>query len=135
MHKYSELLRLPESAQNFYNEYKEVMPQEKFFTEFSFVDNCDNFQWAFVKFLIQDRGSLYKTNSLIRAYFYENKDHAKRLTMFAVFVKEYLVMMEDTLLYYEYYELMRKFTEAREKVNTLVNMLVCDSSVQPMLIE
>jgi len=135
MQKYSELLRKPESAQKFYDEYKEVLPQEKFFTEFSFVNSCDDFQWAFIKYLIQERGSMYKTNSLIRSYFYENKYHAKRLTMFAVFVKEYLMMMEDTLLYYEYYELMRKFLEARVKVNSLVNMLVSDSPVQPMLIE
>lgn len=135
MHKYSELLRMPETAHKFYDEYKEVLPQEKFFTEFDFVDNCDDFQWAFVKYLIQDRGSLYKTNSIIRAYFYENKDYGKRLTMFAIFVKEYLMIMEDILLYHEYYELMRKFLEAREKINNLVNMLVSDSPVQPMLIE
>ena len=135
MHKYSELLRMPDSGESFYKEYKEVLPQETFFTEFDFVDNCDDLQWAFIKYLIQDKGSLYKTNSLIRAYFYENKDYGKRIALFAVFVKEYLVTMEHTLLDYEYYELMNKFEEAREKINNLINMLVSDSFVSPMLIE
>lgn len=135
MHKYSELLRMPESAESFYNEFKEVLPQEKFFTEFNFVDNCDKFQWAFIKYLIQERGSMYKTNSLVRAYFYENGEHSKRLTLFAVFIKEYLIIMENMLLECEYYELMHKFLEARKKVNALVNMLLSESIVQPVLME
>lgn len=135
MHRYSELLRMPESAEKFYNEFKDILPQEKFFTEFDFVDNCDEFQWAFIKYLIQEKGSLYKTNSVIRSYFYENEEYGKRLTLFAVFIKEYLVNMESTLLECEYYELMRKFLEARKKVNALVNMLLSDSSVQPALME
>ena len=126
---------MPESAERFYMEYKEVLPQEKFFTEFNFVDNCDEFQWAFTKYLILEKGSLYKTNSLVRSYFYENEEHSKRLTLFAVFVKEYLVNIEGTLLECEYYELMRKFLDARKKINTLVDMLLSDSLVQPTLMK
>jgi hypothetical protein len=135
MNRYPELLRMPESAERFYNEFKEILPQEKFFTEFSFVNNCDDFQWAFNKYLIQDKASLYKTHSLIRSYFYDNKDHINRLTLFAVFVKEHMETTEARLLDYEYYELMRKFLDGREKVNTLISMLISDSFEQPMLVE
>lgn len=135
MHKYHELLRMPESAERFYKEYQEILPQEKFFTEFNFVNYCDDFQWAFNKFLIHEKGSLYKTHSLIRSYFYDNKDHVKRLMLFAIFVKEYLVNMEAMLLHFEYYELMRKFVDAREKINNLINMLFSFSFEEPMLID
>lgn len=135
MHKYPELLRMPESGTKFYKEFYQILPQEKFFTEFGFVQNCDDFQWAFNKFLTHEKGSLYKTNSLIRSYFYDNKDHVKRLMLFSVFVKEYLVNMESVLLYYEYYELMRKFLEAREKINNLINMLFSFSLEEPVLID
>jgi len=135
MHRYSELLRMPESAERFYEEFKEVLPKEKFFTEFNFVDNCDAFQWAFVKHLIQEQGSLYKTNSLIRAYFYEHEAYDKRLALFVVFIKEYLLDLENTLLQCEYYELMRKFVDSKEKVNGLINMLISESLSQPVLIE
>ncbi|MDF9795901.1 hypothetical protein OKW21_001164 [Catalinimonas alkaloidigena] len=134
MHKYPELLRMPETGAKFYQEFHQILPKDKFFTEYGFVNHCDNFQWAFNKFLSQDKGSLYKTNSLIRSYFYDNKDHVKRLMLFSVFVKEYLVNMESVLLYYEYYELMRKFLEAREKINNLINMLFSFSFEEPMLI-
>lgn len=135
MHRYHELLRMPESAERFYKEFQEILPQEKFFTELDFVNNCDSFQWAFNKFLVHDKGSLYKTNTLIRSYFYDNKEHVKRLMLFAVFVKEYLVNLEALLLHCEYYELMRKFEEAREKINNLINMLFSFSFEEPMLID
>ncbi|WKN31659.1 hypothetical protein PZB74_22185 [Porifericola rhodea] len=135
MHKYPELLRMPESGTKFYREFQEILPQEKFFTELGFVQSCDDFQWAFIKFLTQDKGSFYKTHSLIRSYFYDNKDHVKRLMLFAVFVKEYLVDMESMLLQHEYYELMRKFLDAREKINQLINMLFSYSFEEPVLIE
>lgn len=134
MHKYSELLRMPESGAKFYEEFHQILPQDKFFTEFGFAHHCDEFQWIFNKYLIQERGSLYKTNSLIRSYFYDHKDHVKRLMLFSVFVKEYLVNMEELLLQHEYYELMRKFMEAREKINNLINMLFSFSSEEPVLI-
>ncbi len=135
MHRYPELLRMPESAERFYKEFQEILPREEFFTEFGFVRSCDDFQWVFNKYLIQDKGSLYKTHSLIRSYFYDHKEHVKRLMLYAVFVKEYLVNVEAMLLHYEYYELMNKFLDAREKINNLINMLFSFSFEEPMLID
>ncbi|WPP49519.1 hypothetical protein [Catalinimonas niigatensis] len=135
MNRYHELLKMPESGERFYKEFQGILPQEKFFTELGFVKNCDDFQWAFNKFLIHDKGSLYKTNTLIRSYFYDHKEHVKRLMLFAVYIKEYLVNVEALLLQYEYYELMRKFLDAREKINNLINMLFSFSFEEPMLID
>jgi hypothetical protein len=127
MHRYPELLKAPESGGKFYNEFKEVLPREKFFTDYTFVHYCDDFQWAFCRFLLQEKYSLYKTNTVIRTYFYDNKYHSDRLTLFAVFVKEFLVETEALLLEKEYYELMRRFLDAREKINKLISMLLSDS--------
>ncbi|MFP4092641.1 MAG: hypothetical protein ACLFUB_03255 [Cyclobacteriaceae bacterium] len=127
MHRYPELLKMPESGGRFYNEFKEVLPQEKFFTGYTFVHYCDDFQWAFCRYLLQEKASLYKANTLVRTYFYDNKYHTKRLTLFAVFVKEYMEETEAMLLKNEYYELMRRFEEARTKINNLINMLLSDS--------
>lgn len=127
MHKYPELLKLPESAERFYNEFKEVLPKDKFFTDFTFVNYCDEFQWTFNKYLMTEQSSLYKSNTQIRTYFLDNKGHIKRLALYAIFIKEYFDETEAMLLEKEYYELMRRFLEAREKVLNLVNLLMSDS--------
>lgn len=127
MHKYPELLNLPDSAGRFYNEFKEVLPKDKFFTEYSFVEFCDDFQWTFSKYLVTDNSSLYKLNTQVRTYFLDNKGHIKRLALYAIFIKEFMDELEIMLLDNEYYELMRRFLEAKEKVLNLVNVLMSDA--------
>ncbi len=127
MQRYPELLRLPESAERFYNEFKEVLPKDKFFTEFIFVDFCDDFQWTFSKYLMTEKSSLYKLNTQVRTYFLDNKVHIKRLALYAIFIKEFMDEMHTMLLAHEYYELMHRFLEAKEKVLNLVNVLMSDS--------
>lgn len=127
MPKYPELLKLPESAERFYNEFKEVLPKDKFFTDFTFVNYCDDFQWAFNKYLMSEQSSLYKLNTQVRIYFLDNKGYVKRLALYAIFIKEFFDETEEMLLKKEYYELMKRFTEAREKVLNLINVLMSDA--------
>lgn len=127
MQKYPELLKLPESAERFYNEFKEVLPKDKFFTDFIFVNYCDDFQWAFNKYLLTEQSSLYSLNTQVRTYFLDNQGHIKRLALYAIFIKEFLDETEEMLLEKEYYELMRRYKETREKVQNLVNLLMSDS--------
>lgn len=127
MQKYPELLKLPESAERFYNEFKEVLPKDKFFTDFTFVNYCDDFQWAFNKYLMSEQSSLYKLNTQVRIYFLNNKGYVKRLALYAIFIKEFFDETEEMLLEKEYYELIKRFTEAREKVLNLINVLMSDS--------
>lgn len=127
MHKYPELLRLSESAERFYNEFKEVLPKDKFFTDFIFVNYCDDFEWAFNKYLLTEQSSLYTLNTQVRTYFRDNQGHIKRLALYAIFIKEFLDETEEMLLEKEYYELMRRYKETREKVQNLVNLLMSDA--------
>nr|WKN35144.1 hypothetical protein K4G66_22465 [Tunicatimonas sp. TK19036] len=127
MHRYPELMKLPEAAEKFYNEFRAVLPQEKFFTDFRFVHYCDGFQWAFHKYLMNDQSSLYKVNSQVRSYFFDNEGHVKRLALYAIFIKECMEETEAMLLDKEYYELMGKFQQAQEKILRLVNMLMGDA--------
>lgn len=127
MHKYPELLRLSESAERFYNEFKEVLPKDKFFTDFIFVNYCDDFEWAFNKYLLTEQSSLYTLNTQVRTYFLDNQGHIKRLALYAIFIKEFLDETEEMLLEKEYYELMRRYKETREKVQNLVNLLMSDA--------
>ncbi len=127
MQKYPELLKLPESAERFYNEFKEVLPKDKFFTDFTFVNYCDDFQWTFNKYLMTEQSSLYKLNTQVRTYFLDNKGYIKRLALYAIFIKEFFDETEEMLLEKEYYELMNRFIEAREKVLNLVNVLMSDA--------
>ncbi len=127
MQKYPELLKLPESAERFYNEFKEVLPKDEFFTDFVFVNYCDDFQWTFNKYLMTEQSSSYKLHTQVRTYFLDNKGHIKRLALFAIFIKEFLDETEQMLLEKEYYELMRRFFEAKEKVSNLINLLMSDA--------
>mgnify|MGYP006902137759 FL=1 len=127
MYRYPELMRVPEIAERFYNEFRSVLPQEKFFTDFRFVHNCDGFQLAFHKYLTNDQSSLFKVNSQIRSYFYDNDGYVKRLALYAIFVKECMEETQEMLLEQEYYELMPKFQEAQQKILVLVNMLMGDA--------
>ena len=127
MHQYPELMKVPESAERFYNEFKAVLPQDKFFTDHIFVEYCDSFQYAYHKFLRQRQSSAYKVNTLIRSYFYENRGHVKRLALFAIFIKEFLEETQEMLLAHEYYELMGRFNDSKTKMSCLVSAMMSDS--------
>lgn len=127
MQRYPELMKVPVTAERFYNEFRAVLPKDKFFTDFSFVHYCDGFQWAFHKYLMNDQSSLYKVNTQVRAYFFDNEGYVKRLALYAIFIKECMEETEEMLLDKEYYELMTKFRNAQEKVLRLVNMLMGDA--------
>ncbi|WKN42680.1 hypothetical protein [Tunicatimonas pelagia] len=127
MVRYPELLKVPEIAERFYKEFRDVLPQEKFFTDFCFVDHCDGFQWAFYKHLLNDQSSLFKVNSQVRSYFLDNSGYVKRLALYAIFVKECMEETGEMLLEQEYYELMPKFEASQSKILDLVNMLMGDA--------
>ena len=127
MHQYPELMKVAESAERFYNEFKSVLPQDKFFTDHIFVEYCDDFQYAYHKYLRHSQSSAYKVNSLIRAYFYENRGHVKRLALFAIFINEFLQETEEMLLTNEYYELMNRFNDSNNKISLLVSAMMSDS--------
>lgn len=127
MQQYPELANTSVSAEKFYNEFRAVLPQDKFFTDYEFVTYCDSFQHAYFRFLRQHRSSPYRVNTLIRAYFYNNQGHLKRLALFAIFIKESLEETEEMLLTNEYYELMNRFSASREKISRLVDMMMSDS--------
>ena len=127
MSQYPELMKVSASAERFYNEFKAVLPQDRFFTDHIFVAYCDDFQYAYHKFLRQHQSSAYKVNSLIRAYFYENRGHVKRLALFAIYINEFLLDTEEMLLSNEYYELMTRFNDSKTKVSALVSAMMSDS--------
>ena len=127
MHQYPELMKVAASAERFYNEFKAVLPQDKFFTDHIFVEYCDDFQYAYHKYLRQSQSSAYKVNSLIRSYFYDNRGHVKRLALFAIFVNEFLLETEEILLDREYYELMHRFNDSKSKMSLLISAMMSDS--------
>ena len=127
MQQYPELTKTSVSAEKFYNEFKAVLPQDKFFTDYEFVTYCDDFQNAYYKFLRHDRNSSYRVNSLIRSYFYNNRGHLKRLALYAIFIKESLEEIEEMLLDCEYYELMNRFNTSKEKISCLVSAMMSDA--------
>ncbi|MGB3850327.1 MAG: hypothetical protein WA958_10195 [Tunicatimonas sp.] len=127
MQQYPELTNTSISAEKFYDEFRAVLPQDKFFTDHEFVTYCDSFQRAYNKFLRQHRRSPYRVNTLIRAYFFNNQGHLKRLALFAIFIKESMEETEEMLLACEYYELMNRFNASREKISRLVSVMMSDS--------
>lgn len=127
MIRYPELLKLPEIAGRFYSEFRDVLPQEKFFTDFSFVNNCDSFQWAFYKHLLNNQSSFFKVNSQVRSYFLDNAGYVKRLALYAIFIKECMEETGEMLLEQEYYELMPRFEASQSKILELVNILMGDA--------
>ena len=127
MQQYPELTNASVSAERFYNEFKAVLPQDKFFTDYEFVTYCDDFQHAYCRYLRQDRNSAYRVNTQIRSYFYNNRGHLKRLALYAIFIKESLEEIEEMLLDCEYYELMNRFNASKEKISRLVSAMMSDS--------
>lgn len=127
IHQYPALMEQPEAAKKFYDEFKAVLPQDKFFTDLTFVEHCGSFQYAYLKFLSHRQSSAYRMNTLIRTYFSENQGHVKRLALFAIFVEELLADTERMLLSHEYYELMTRFNDSRHRILNLVNVMMSDA--------
>ena len=126
-HQFPALMEQPEAARRFYDEFKAVLPQDKFFTDLTFVEYCGSFQCAYLKFLSHKKSSAYRMNTLIRSYFAENHGHVKRLALFAIFVQELLEDTETMLLSHEYYELMTRFNDSKHRILMLVNVMMGDA--------
>lgn len=127
MERYPELIRNPECAEQFFNEFKDVLPEKSLMAGFNFAVCCDNFHWAFNKYLLSEEGiTLYRVNQHVRKFFSENEEHSRRLILFAIFIREYLEVTEKLLLDREYYELMEKFNEAKNKIEGLVKLFMPD---------
>lgn len=125
--QYPALMEQPEAARKFYDEFKDVLPQDKFFTDLTFVEHCGSFQYAYLKFLGRSQSSAYRMNTLIRSYFAENQGHVKRLALFAIFVQELLEDTETMLLGHEYYELMNRFNDSKHRILHLINVMMSDA--------
>lgn len=129
MERYPELIRNPACAEQFFNEFKNILPQDSFLAGFNFAVSCDNFHWAFNKYLLSEEEiTLYRSTKHIRTFFDENENHARRLVLYAIFIKDYLKLTETLLLDREYYELMTKFADAKTKIEHLVRMLLADNT-------
>lgn len=132
MERYPELIRNPECAEQFFNEFKDVLPEKSLMAGFNFAVCCDNFHWAFNKYLLSEEGvTLYRVNEHVRKFFSENEEHSRRLILFAIFIRDYLDVTEKLLLDREYYELMEKFDEAKNKIEGLVELFMADSKNKP----
>lgn len=128
MERYPELVRNPECAEQFFNEFKDVLPQDSLLAGFNFALSCDNFHGAFNKYLLSSEEiTLYRVNKHIHKFFSENGDHPKRLVLFAIFIRDYLLITEKLLLDREYYELMTKFMEAKHKIEDITKILMADN--------
>ncbi len=136
MEKYPELIRNPDCAEQFFNEFKGVLPEDSFLAGFNFAVSCDKFHWAFNKYLLSEEEiTLYRSTKHIRAFFEENEAHARRLVLYAIFVKDYLQLTEALLLDREYYELMTKFADAKTKIDHLVRILLADNESHKELLK
>ncbi|MGB3584887.1 MAG: hypothetical protein WBA23_00020 [Tunicatimonas sp.] len=122
MEKYPELIKAPECAEQFFNEYKGVMPEKSLIAGFNFALSCDMFHYSFNKYLLKEGNSFYRVGESIRKFFSENTDNPRRAALFSIFVNEYLTVTRDLLLNREYYELMARFDEAEEKALQTVSL-------------
>jgi len=125
--RFPELELHPNGAESFYNEYKDKLPEDKLLKGFSFAQACDDFQKHFNKYLISEKNSMYSMNNVIRKFFSNNTDNKQSMMLFAIFIREHLEITNQMLLEKEYYELMEKFNNTKEKLNQLVNMLLADN--------
>lgn len=128
MERYPELVRNPECAEQFFNEFKDILPQDSLLAGFNFALSCDNFHWAFNKYLLStEEITLYRTNQHIRNFFLENNGHPRRLILFAIFIRDYLQITGNLLADREYYELMTKFAGAKTRIEDLIKILLADN--------
>jgi hypothetical protein len=123
---YSELLKHPQAAEQFFNQYKDVLPQHQFLTGFNFAIHCDNFHWAFNKYLLSEKKSMYRVSTLVRNFFNDNREQTRRIALYVLFLKGFFQITENVLLDNEYYELMHKFNNAQNNVLDLVKVLISD---------
>lgn len=126
MMRFPELEFQPNGAEIFYNEYKDKLPKDKLLKGFSFAQACDDFQRTFNKYLVSDKISMYHMNSSVRNFHEDNTQDRQSLMLYSVFIREHLKITEEMLLEKEYYELMHKFNDTKEKLHRLLNMLLAD---------
>lgn len=124
MEKYPELIKKPECAEQFFNEYRGVMPDSSLLAGFNFALNCDNFHFSFNRYLLTEGKSFYRVGQCMRQYYAENENNKRRAALFSVFISEYLEVTQSLLLRKEYYELMPRFNDAKQKVTELSAMLL-----------
>ena len=122
MEKYPELIKTPECAEQFFNEYKGVMPDESLLAGFNFALNCDMFHYSFNRYLLNDKKSFYRLGQSIRSFYSENTDNPRRAALYSVFMNEYLNVTRQLLLNKEYYELMARFDDAEVKVRKIMSL-------------
>lgn len=126
MEKYPELIRKPACAEQFFNEFKGKLPEKSLMAGFNFAVQCDNFHYAFNRYLLHEGKSLYHVHSHVKAFFTDNTGHKRRLALYGIFVNEYMDATKQLLLSREYYELMPKLHQAEEQVEHLVKTLFAD---------
>jgi hypothetical protein len=129
--KYPELVRKPACAEQFYNEFKGKLPEKSLLAGFNFAVCCDNFHYAFNRYLLHEGKSLYHVHQQIKTFFDKNAQHKRRLALFGIFTNEYTEATKKMLLAREYYELMPKLHQAEEQVQRLVECLFADLNDQP----
>ena len=129
--KYPELVQRPACAEQFYNEFKGKLPEKSLLAGFNFAVCCDNFHYAFNRFLLHEGKSLYHVRQQIKTFFDENAQHKRRLALFGIFTNEYTEATKNMLLAREYYELMPKLHQAEEQVQRLVESLFADLNDRP----
>jgi hypothetical protein len=127
MLRFPELELQPNGAESFYNEYKDKLPEEKLMKGFSFAQSCDEFQRYFNRYLLSEKNSMYNMNSCVRRFFEGNKESRQSMLLFSIFIREHLKITGEMLLEKEYYELMEKFNQTREKLHQLLNMVLADN--------
>ena len=126
MEKYPELIRKPACAEQFLSEFKGKLPEKSLQAGFNFAVQCDNFHYAFNRYLLHEGKSLYHVHNHVKTFFTNNAGHKRRLALYGIFVEEYVDATKQLLLNREYYELMPKFHQAEEQVQGLVKSLFAD---------
>lgn len=126
MKKYPELIREPACAEEFFNEYKDKLPEKSLMAGFNFAVQCDNFHYAFNRYLLHEGKSLYHVQHRVRTFFSDNTKHQRRLALYGIFVSEYIGATKELLLTREYYELMPKLHQAEEQMEYLIKTLFAD---------
>ena len=124
MINYSDLLKHPQAAEQFFHQYKDILPQQQFLNGFNFAIHCDNFHWAFNKYLLSEKKSMYRVNTLVRNFFNDNIDQNRRIALYILFLKGFFQITENILLDKEYYELMYKFNNAKNNILGLTKVLL-----------
>ena len=127
---YNELLKHPQAAEQFFVQYKDVLPQRQFLNGFNFAIHCDNFHWAFNKYLLSEKKSMYRVSNLVRTFFNDNVDQSRRIALYILFLKGFFQITENMLLDKEYYELMHKFNNARDSITGLTKVLLTEVVIE-----